>query len=135
MDLSAHLLKVSAWAGSWPSFEWFESPPERALKKANDDLVRIGALDERGQLTWLGKQLAVMPIHPHRGLALLWGARLDCLDEVAFMCALSELPRDPLFSSVSPLLSLDPWCRWDLASGHSAPSCPITPLSRGGSTG
>ena len=114
-DLTESLLKICSWAGDWRSFEWFEDPPPSALKRAREELKELGALHiELDLLTPLGQALAQLPIHPRRGLALLWGAKLGCLDEVAFMCALAELPRDPIARESLGVYALDPWYRWSI---------------------
>ena len=112
LDLTSHLLKVTAWAGSLSSFEWFEPPSERSLSRASEHLIELNALSSQGGLTELGSLLIHLPLHPQRGLALLWGLRLGCLDEVAFLCALAELPRDPLCHLTDRLNALNPWHRW-----------------------
>ena len=116
-DLVEALLKLTSWAGDWRSFEWFEDPPNESIQQAVTELIELQALDPHSnKLSSLGKSLAQLPIHPRQGLALLWGLALDCLDEVAFMCALAELPRDPFVEDVPSHQKLDPWFRWHRAS-------------------
>lgn len=113
-DLVEAILKVASWTGDWRSFEWFEMPPQDNINSAVEELIELGALDSSSHhLTPLGESLARLPIHPRQGLALLWGLALDCLDEVAFMCAVADLPRDPWADTLPHHQKLDPWVRYD----------------------
>lgn len=118
------VLKIAFWSGDWRLFEWFESPPQAALRNAVEELVELGALDQNtNQLSVLGECLATLPIHPRRGLALIWARALNCLEEVAFMCALSELNHDPLSANKQEIRTLDPWLRWTVYQNEQNMDC------------
>ncbi|HEX2570899.1 MAG TPA: ATP-dependent helicase C-terminal domain-containing protein [Polyangia bacterium] len=55
-------------------FAWFEAPPAAALEAAERVLGRLGALDERGQVTELGRRLLELPLHPRLGRLVLEAA-------------------------------------------------------------
>ena len=112
VDLSEALLRIAAWSGDWQSFTWFEDPPPQALTRAVDELTDLGVFSRgRGQLTALGEQLALLPAHPSEGLALCWATHLECLDEVALLCALAGSPRDVLDMTPDAKRAQDPWLR------------------------
>ncbi|HZN40052.1 MAG TPA: ATP-dependent helicase HrpB [Planctomycetota bacterium] len=80
VDLSAPALLVRAFAGRAPErFQWFESPPEQALRAADAVLADLGAIDvERGTLLPLGRALLSLPLHPRLGAVVLRGRELGC---------------------------------------------------------
>jgi ATP-dependent helicase HrpB len=55
-------------------FAWFEAPPAAALEAAERVLARLGALDEAGQVTALGRRLLELPLHPRLGRLVLEAA-------------------------------------------------------------
>lgn len=55
-------------------FAWFEAPPAAALEAAERVLIRLGALDETGQVTALGRRLLELPLHPRLGRLVLEAA-------------------------------------------------------------
>ncbi|RWR85420.1 DExH-box ATP-dependent RNA helicase DExH5, mitochondrial-like protein [Cinnamomum micranthum f. kanehirae] len=58
-------------------------PPEPlAVQNAVDFLTKIGALDERENLTNLGKYLSMLPVDPKLGKMLIMGAVFRCLDPI-----------------------------------------------------
>lgn len=46
------------------AFPWLEAPLPAALAAADTLLVRLGAVDERGALTSIGKRMQRLPVHP-----------------------------------------------------------------------
>ncbi len=53
------------------SFDWFEAPPAPALAAAEKLLRRLGAIDERGELTAIGKRMSNFPLHPRQSRLLV----------------------------------------------------------------
>ena len=71
-DLSALVLELCAWGvAEATELAWLSAPPAGALAQAGDLLRRLGALDEQGRLTALGKQLTGIPVHPRLGRIVL----------------------------------------------------------------
>ncbi|MGH6952447.1 MAG: ATP-dependent helicase HrpB, partial [Vitreimonas sp.] len=88
-DLSGLALDLASWGVNDPaSLAWLDPPPKPAWTEAIVLLKRIGALDEAGQLTEHGAELARLPLPPrlahmaiaaaHDGQALL-AARIAML--------------------------------------------------------
>ncbi|KAK9283052.1 hypothetical protein L1049_011280 [Liquidambar formosana] len=70
-------------------------PPEpRAVQNAVDFLKMIGALDEKENLTNLGKFLSMLPVDPKLGKMLIMGAIFRCFDPVLTIVAGLSV-RDP----------------------------------------
>jgi ATP-dependent helicase HrpB len=75
VDLAGPVLDVAAWGGDPGTFEWFEAPPAHAVAAAVDLLVRLGALDARGQVTQAGQEMRRLPLHPRLARLLLSAGR------------------------------------------------------------
>jgi ATP-dependent helicase HrpB len=71
IDLAATALSVIAWGGDPRTLEWLEPPPPHALDAAMLLLHRLGAIDARGRLTPLGRQIERLPLHPRLARILL----------------------------------------------------------------
>jgi ATP-dependent helicase HrpB len=44
--------------------EWLDAPPAGSVDSARELLLRLGAVDEQGGLTRLGRRMAELPLHP-----------------------------------------------------------------------
>ncbi|MEM9999870.1 MAG: ATP-dependent helicase HrpB [Pseudomonadota bacterium] len=87
-DLSRFMLDAASWGTSKPGqLPLLDLPPEAALAQARENLVNLGALNEQGQLTGKGKQIAAMPLPVN--LAAMVSAAPD--SENAFQRALLAL--------------------------------------------
>ncbi|CAK4652169.1 unnamed protein product [Aphanomyces euteiches] len=63
-------------------FDFLDPPPLPALVSAMETLYALGALDEEGLLTRLGKKMAEFPMDPQMGKVLLTSVVLGCAEEV-----------------------------------------------------
>lgn len=73
-----------------------DPPSEKAIQLAITHLIDLNALDREEQLTPLGFHLARMPVEPHIGKMILFGALLGCLDPVLTIAASLSF-KDPFF--------------------------------------
>ncbi|XP_019413693.1 PREDICTED: DExH-box ATP-dependent RNA helicase DExH3 [Lupinus angustifolius] len=71
-----------------------QAPERRAVQNAIDFLKLIGALDEKENLTNLGKLLSMLPVDPKLGKMLIMGAIFRCFDPVLTVVAGLSV-RDP----------------------------------------
>uniref|UniRef100_A0A2P2LSR0 RNA helicase n=1 Tax=Rhizophora mucronata TaxID=61149 RepID=A0A2P2LSR0_RHIMU len=86
-------------------------PPEPlSVQNAVEYLKVIGALDEKEELTVLGRHLAVLPVEPKLGKMLIFGAVFSCLDPIMTVVAGLSV-RDPF---------LTPFDKKDLAESAKA---------------
>ena len=92
-DFSEPLLQLLAMSES-EDFPWLDAPPQDAVASAYQLLALIGAADEQGQITRLGRELSRLPAHPRLGRLLLAGARNGVLRETSIAAALLS-ERDP----------------------------------------
>ncbi|XP_059930953.1 ATP-dependent DNA/RNA helicase DHX36 [Gadus macrocephalus] len=73
-----------------------DPPTEEAVSLAIKHLVDLNALDQSETLTSLGVHLARLPVEPHIGKLILFGALLGCLDPVLTIAASLSF-KDPFF--------------------------------------
>ncbi|XP_067245956.1 ATP-dependent DNA/RNA helicase DHX36 [Chanodichthys erythropterus] len=73
-----------------------DPPSDKAIELAITHLVDLNALDRNEELTPLGFHLARMPVEPHIGKMILFGALLGCLDPVLTIAASLSF-KDPFF--------------------------------------
>ncbi|XP_060734335.1 ATP-dependent DNA/RNA helicase DHX36 [Tachysurus vachellii] len=64
-----------------------DPPSDRAIELAITHLMDLNALDRNEELTPLGFHLARLPVEPHIGKMILFGALLACLDPVLIIAA------------------------------------------------
>ncbi|XP_074281252.1 putative pre-mRNA-splicing factor ATP-dependent RNA helicase DEAH5 [Silene latifolia] len=64
------------------SFDFMDPPAPQALISAMEQLYSLGALDEEGLLTKLGRKMAEFPLEPPLSKMLLASVDLGCSDEI-----------------------------------------------------
>jgi ATP-dependent helicase HrpB len=95
-DLSPMLLDVAAFGEPDASaLPWLTPPPVHGLVAARQLLLSLGAINETGVITPLGKQMAKLPCHPRIARMVL---RAASLGNVALACDIAALleEKDPL---------------------------------------
>ena len=95
-DLAPMLLDVAAFGEPDATvLPWLTPPPTHGLVAARQLLRSLGAIDERGVITKLGRQMAELPCHPRISRMIL---RASALGNVALACDIAALleEKDPL---------------------------------------
>jgi ATP-dependent helicase HrpA len=80
--------------GELEDFPFLDPPRADAIRDGYKTLFELGALDERRELTDMGRQLARLPVDPRIGRMVLAGAEEGSLHEVLVIASALEL-RDP----------------------------------------
>lgn len=81
-------------------FDFMDAPPIQTLINAMESLWTLGALDDEGSLTRLGRKMADFPLDPAMSKTLLVGVDLSCADETVTVMAMLQVqnvfyrPRD-----------------------------------------
>jgi ATP-dependent helicase HrpB len=89
LDLSEALLSLAALGVRDANrFAWFEAPGAVALEAASSLLRRLGAVDDHGGLTAVGRRMLPFPAHPRLARLLVEGERLGVGHEAAALAAL-----------------------------------------------
>lgn len=71
-------------------FRWAESPGKKALEDLETFLKDLGATDEQGRITEIGRRMAAFPLHPRYSRMLLTANDYCCVYQIALIAALSQ---------------------------------------------
>ena len=69
-------------------FDFMDPPPSESLIRALEQLYALGALNERGELTKLGRRMAEFPLDPQQSKAVIAAERYGCVEEVVIIMAM-----------------------------------------------
>jgi len=70
------------------NFDFLDAPPPDTLIRALEQLYALGALNDRGELTKVGRQMAEFPTDPMLAKAVLAADKLGCVEEVLSIIAM-----------------------------------------------
>eukprot|EP01080_Neovahlkampfia_damariscottae_P009015 gene9015-1114_t len=70
------------------NFDFMDPPPVETLIAALEHLYALGALNDKGELTKLGRRMAELPIDPMLSKMLLASEKYECSEEIATICAM-----------------------------------------------
>lgn len=77
-------------------FDFMDPPPVATLVNALESLYALGALDEEGLLTRLGRKMAEFPLEPNLSKMLILSVDLGCSDEILTVTAMLSV-ENPFF--------------------------------------
>lgn len=63
-------------------FDFLDPPPGDTLVRALDLLYALGALNDRGELTKIGRRMAEFPMDPALSKSILASEKYKCTEEV-----------------------------------------------------
>ncbi|MCH7342202.1 ATP-dependent RNA helicase HrpA [Pelomonas sp. CA6] len=82
-SLAGVILRMKALhLGQVEDFPFIEPPPRKAIADGYQLLAELGAVDERNELTEIGRELSKLPLDPRVGRMILEARRRDALTEV-----------------------------------------------------
>ena len=73
VDLAGFALELAAWGASPEELPLLDAPPAAAWEEAGRLLRTLGAVDDDGRPTRLGRDLVGLPVHPRLGRVVLAG--------------------------------------------------------------
>ncbi|KAI3389522.1 hypothetical protein SNEBB_005771 [Seison nebaliae] len=95
-NLSSTVLSLKAMGiNDLLTFDFMDSPPLEALVLAMEQLHALGALDDEGLLTRLGRRMAEFPLEPQLAKILIISVQLNCSEEI--LTIVSMLSVDNVF--------------------------------------
>jgi len=71
-------------------FEFMDPPPGETLMRALELLYALGAVNDRGELTKLGRRMAEFPVDPMLSKAIIASEEYSCTEEVLTIIALLQ---------------------------------------------
>ena len=77
-------------------FDFMDPPPVATLVNALESLYALGALDDEGLLTRLGRKMAEFPLEPNLGKMLILSVDLGCSEEILTVTAMLSV-ENPFF--------------------------------------
>ena len=90
-DLAESLLNLHGLGITSPAaLNWFETPPEASLQGAEKLLRDLGAFDENGTMTNIGRRMVDLPLHPRLARLVLAGEAEGIADTARLAAALLE---------------------------------------------
>jgi ATP-dependent helicase HrpA len=88
VGLAGVILQMKALGlGEIENFPFLDPPPKRAVDEGYRVLEELGAVDDDGHLTDIGKKLARLPVDPRIGRMILGGEKEAALREVLIIAA------------------------------------------------
>lgn len=85
---SVVLLLKSLGINDLVAFDFMDPPPAETLIRALENLYALGALNDKGELTKLGRQMAEFPTDPMLARSILAADKLGCVEEVLSIIAM-----------------------------------------------
>lgn len=72
-------------------FDFMDPPPAETLIRALEQLYALGSLNDRGELTKLGRRMAEFPCDPMLSKMILASEKYGCTEEVLTVCAMLDV--------------------------------------------
>ncbi|KAK9722079.1 hypothetical protein K7432_002966 [Basidiobolus ranarum] len=69
-------------------FDFMDPPPAETLIRALEQLYALGALNDRGELTKLGRKMAELPTDPMLAKTIVASEKFNCSEEILSICAM-----------------------------------------------
>ena len=101
LDQASLVLELAAWGVKDPgTLSWLDPPPVTGWEEAGRLLADLGALDSRGAITRVGREMVRLPLHPRLSHLLIKSDELGCprlgADVAALLSERDVLrPQDP----------------------------------------
>ena len=73
-------------------FQFMDPPPQENIENSMYQLWALGALDDQGALTALGRRMVEFPLDPPLAKMLLYAEKLGCTQEVLVVTAMLSVP-------------------------------------------
>lgn len=91
VDLAETLLTLKASGFDRAvEFPWFEAPEPKAVERAERTLEDLGAADESGRITEVGRRMLAFPLHPRYARMLIAAEGFGCVATAALLAALTQ---------------------------------------------
>jgi len=79
------------------NFDFMDKPPPETLMRALEQLYALGALNDRGELTKLGRRMAEFPLDPMMSKVLIASEKYGCSSEILTIVAMLSIGTSVFF--------------------------------------
>jgi pre-mRNA-splicing factor ATP-dependent RNA helicase DHX16 len=79
------------------NFDFMDKPPPETLMRALEQLYALGALNDRGELTKLGRRMAEFPVDPMMSKVLIASEKFGCSEEILTIVAMLSIGTSVFF--------------------------------------
>lgn len=79
------------------NFDFMDKPPPETLMRALEQLYALGALNDRGELTKLGRRMAEFPVDPMMSKVLIASEKYGCSSEILTIVAMLSIGTSVFF--------------------------------------
>lgn len=69
-------------------FDFLDPPPAETLIRALEQLYALGALNDEGELTKLGRRMAELPLEPMLSKMVIQSEKYKCIDQALTVCSM-----------------------------------------------
>lgn len=91
VDLAGAVLNLAAWGVTAPEeFRWLDTPDALVMQRAVHLLSALGATNEDGSLTEVGRRMTAFPLPPRLARLIVAGQDEQCVVELAAIAALMQ---------------------------------------------
>jgi pre-mRNA-splicing factor ATP-dependent RNA helicase DHX16 len=73
------------------NFDFMDKPPPETLMKALEQLYALGALNDRGELTKLGRRMAEFPVDPMMSKVIIASEKYNCSNDILTIIAMLSI--------------------------------------------
>jgi len=70
------------------NFDFLDPPPHEMLIRSLEQLYALGALNDKGELTRLGRRMAEFPLDPLLAKTLIASEQYKCVDQIVTICGM-----------------------------------------------
>ena len=88
-------------------FDFLDPPASETLIRALEELYALGALNEEGQLTKLGRRMAEFPVDPKLSKSIIHSHKYNCTSEVISIAALLSVGNSIFYRPKDKILHAD----------------------------
>ena len=101
------LLLKSLGINDLMSFDFMDAPPAETLIRALEQLYALGALNDRGELTKLGRRMAEFPTDPMLSKTLIAAEKYQCTEEVVSIIAMLSVGNSVFYRPKDKIVHAD----------------------------
>ena len=89
------------------TFDFMDPPPHEMLMRALEQLYALGGLNDKGELTKLGRRMAEFPMEPLLSKTIIESEKYKCLEQVVTICSMLSVGNTVFYRPKDKILHAD----------------------------